>query len=744
MNFTFLNSDIGSSTELINNLINEINISSEINTENYVSLLENTHFLLNNSDNDKDYNLALKAICNVAERKPKERIVQQLLFDCIVASRVYPYESMLEKQITDLIYQKSIYDYVGEEHYRFGESILTKDQKKLFESYMEHKKIIVSAPTSFGKSKIIEEILRYSEYKNVVIVLPTIALINETYLRFKKNPFFSNYLIYNSVTKIGTFESDRKNLCILTPEKTDLLLDRFPNILIDFFAFDEIYKIQDDDGRKMVFNNVLYRLVKKAPHFYLIGPYFKNFSENFIKKTNSKFFHFEAEVVQKATYDISSVESGDLYKVNGNEVKKHSGKRVNLKHLLNNIEEQSLVYVKRKDSVESIAKYISQLNETDDENNELIEYIIENISSEWSLASCLKSRVAFHHGNLPKYIQTEIVDSFNNGELDTIVCTTTLIEGVNTTAKNVIIYDNMKGTEPLTGFDIKNMKGRAGRFLQHFLGNIYALENLTEEKEKNIIECEYYDNDNLSAENALQIDDEDLSENNLSTKQEAIQILNFRGIDIEVIKSNKYIPIHKQVGLITFLESDLFVTKDLEFSSNLPSGEQLDLILELCFDYLFNEKEKEDRTFFLANLKRLTKFYVYSTPSIKQLIETQYAQKTDTKVRNTFKLISHYFEFYLPKVLTAFQTLFNYVSEKNEREVQINLNYLITKLEFGFTNDHEVMLKEAGVPNDLIRKVSNSFSDCSSLLQIRIKYQLNKNLLGYLSPFERRMFERYV
>ena len=74
------------------------------------------------------------------------------------------------------------------------------------------------------------------------------------------------------------------------------------------------------------------------------------------------------------------------------------------------------------------------------------------------MVSCLEAGVAFHHGAMPRYIQAELVDSFNRGDIDTLVCTTTLTEGVNTTAKNVIVFSDQKGIVALSGFDYKNIK----------------------------------------------------------------------------------------------------------------------------------------------------------------------------------------------------------------------------------------------------------------------------------------------
>lgn len=55
--------------------------------------------------------------------------------------------------------------------------------------------------------------------------------------------------------------------------------------------------------------------------------------------------------------------------------------------------------------------------------------------------------------------------------------TTTITEGVNTTAKNMIITSNKKGIKQLKQFYAKNIAGRAGRFRQHYLGRVIDLNN---------------------------------------------------------------------------------------------------------------------------------------------------------------------------------------------------------------------------------------------------------------------------
>lgn len=720
----------------------------------YKEMLERTHLILSNGIDDyNNYNIALSVICHVADNLPSDKLIKQLLHDNIVKSRVFLYDEMLTKKfqtyITDI--STTSFDLVGEEFYRMekSETILTRDQKRLFDDFQEKRRLIVSAPTSFGKSRIVQEIIVHNSYENILIVLPTIALLNETFIRFKENNLIgSKYNLYNTIGKRETNFPAENNIFILTPEKTDLLLDEHKYINFDFFTMDEIYKIQGVDDRCKIFTNCLYRLSKiKGIHFYLIGPYFSGFSEKFINKTKSQFRIFQSEVVQKDDNDLFKIPVNNYYKINGKNIKKLKSPQSNLRNVIKAIDGQSLVYRGlSKYSAEVTAKNLIK-HKKRNTKSELIRYIQDNVSKEWSLVECLESGIAFHHGALPKYIQTEIMDAFNQGELDTIVCTSTIVEGVNTTAKNVVIYDNSKGSSELTGFDVKNIKGRAGRFLNHFVGNVYSLVPLSQEENKGIIEFSFYDKEILDAEDVIQIDKQELKDKNLEIRNNVERLLNRNNIPLSLIKSNKFIGIHKQIELINHIRHDIFLIDEIYFDGIYPSKEQLDSILRLCHEFIFTKKDTEDKNYSLNQLIRLTKYYIYKKPSLKELIIAHEfkSDKIDTVVRNTFNLISHYFEFALPKYFIAFENLFNFVcNEKHKATKQINLKYLITLLEFGHDSSHEIALKESGLPNEIIKKIGANFSDCNSLEEVRNKFKMNPYLISNLGDFERKLFKRYI
>jgi len=76
-----------------------------------------------------------------------------------------------------------------------------------------------------------------------------------------------------------------------------------------------------------------------------------------------------------------------------------------------------------------------------------------------------------------------MVRLFNEGIIQRLICTSTLIEGVNTAAENVIVYDRRRNKNVLDFFTYKNIQGRAGRMGRYFIGKVYMLETPPSDEE---------------------------------------------------------------------------------------------------------------------------------------------------------------------------------------------------------------------------------------------------------------------
>lgn len=112
-----------------------------------------------------------------------------------------------------------------------------------------------------------------------------------------------------------------------------------------------------------------------------------------------------------------------------------------------------------------------------DRIKELIKHIKKTIHPNYTLVEVLKAGVAFHYGNMPLSVRNEIEELFKSGEISFLVCTSTLIEGVNLPAKSIFVRGPQKGKNiPMNEMDFWNLAGRAGRQGKEFQGNIICLD----------------------------------------------------------------------------------------------------------------------------------------------------------------------------------------------------------------------------------------------------------------------------
>ena len=89
----------------------------------------------------------------------------------------------------------------------------------------------------------------------------------------------------------------------------------------------------------------------------------------------------------------------------------------------------------------------------------------------------MKRGVAFHFGNMPSLIRLEIERLFRSGKIRFLVCTSTLIEGVNLSCRTIVLRGPRKGIDhPMGPHDFWNLAGRAGRWGDEFQGNIICID----------------------------------------------------------------------------------------------------------------------------------------------------------------------------------------------------------------------------------------------------------------------------
>lgn len=131
-------------------------------------------------------------------------------------------------------------DQLAYEAYRSGadqEIVYHREQLKIIERLEDGRNVILSAPTSFGKSLIIDMLCSAIKRQKVVIIVPTIALIDETKRRLFSRLGENVQLIWNEHQAADPY---RRTIYVLTQERA---LARTDLTRIDLLVVDEFYKI---------------------------------------------------------------------------------------------------------------------------------------------------------------------------------------------------------------------------------------------------------------------------------------------------------------------------------------------------------------------------------------------------------------------------------------------------------------------------------------------------------------------
>lgn len=392
--------------------------------------------------------------------------------------------------------------------------VFHSSQAEAYRKLLSGVNVVLSAPTSFGKSLIIDAMISSRKFKNIVIIVPTISLIDETRRRLLK---FSNgfkIITHNEQKRLG------KNIFVMTQEKALT----YPDLSgIDFFVIDEFYKLHldSDKNRACLLNQIFYKLYKTGAQFYLLGPNISGVPESEKGKLEYLYIQTDFRTVVTETKYIKPEPSAEKVTFD----------------ICMDLQDQTLVYSKSPNSVRKLVTYFLE-NGFSVHNTHLdnaISWISENYHPDWLFVRALNAGIGIHHGQLPRSIAQFVVKAFNQGLLRFLFCTSTLIEGVNTSAKNVIVYDNKIATRKLDFFTFNNIKGRSGRMFRHFIGNVFILSDEPLSELPDVDFPAFTQGENTPDELLIQINWEDLSN---KSKRRIEYVFDQDFLDWKVIKEN--------------------------------------------------------------------------------------------------------------------------------------------------------------------------------------------------------------
>ncbi|TDM38628.1 DEAD/DEAH box helicase [Macrococcoides canis] len=600
-----------------------------------------------------------------------------------------------------------------------------EQQKEIEQIFSDGGNVAVSAPTSFGKSLLIEEFVARKKFENILIIQPTLALIDETRKKLSK---YKDY--YNII--VNTHQNlNKNNIFILTAERV-LEFSNIPKI--DFFVIDEFYKISNrlNDDRIDSLNVALLKIMKHNPQSMFLTPTVNSLSEKFIERYNINFFKTDYNLVNTNVIEIRTKNS---------KVYKGNSKKEKLFKMLYKEQDSTIVYVSSPNEAYKLAnEYIEYLKKHNFpiKNNELdiFEWIDENISPNWQLKKILKHGVGTHNGALPRHVITTELNLFNEKKLNVLFATVSLIEGVNTVAKNIYIFSDKKGRVDIDFFDFANIKGRAGRMNHHFTGNVYLfIDNIT--SEEFIIDIPIIDQINVSDEILINIPDDEVNEKD--RKRELQKNLD---IEIQEIIKKNLININGQKKLYQYINAEMDNLDYLRWEG-IPSYDELWKTLELGYKFLMVEKSHLAKSYAITSLK-------FINLPLRTIInnQTEYYEKTGKKdplnkaIDYILKFQRNKASFEIPKILSVIDSIQKYVF--NSRNIKSgDYTTFLTLLESDTVDEKLQFLVDFGVPSSAVKKIDYIPTELSENKDIANYIKLNlKKINSSLIPYEKNLLKQ--
>lgn len=689
---------------------------------------------------------------------------------------------------------------------------LTDFQFNLWADLSKKLSVALSAPTSAGKSFILESYLSSVTIAKdicVLYIVPTRALISQVASDFTK--VFEN--LAGSSPDILTVPPDKEKklppraIFVMTQERTQLAIMSHADFAPDIIVVDEAQSIADG-ARGVLLQFVIDDLIARKPDAQILfaSPTIRNlevFKKLFglhdlvqrVSKEPTVSQNFIAVDIRSSTKGLVRIrtaqpESGqDVFLGDvtiGQTLASRTDKLVQVPAFLGQ-GQANLIYANTADEAERIAIQMADKlyeRETTQAREDLASLAEEAVHNSYVLAQCVRKGIGFHYGNIPTVLRLAIEKSFKNGDLDYLVCTSTLLQGVNMPAKNIFIYKPKKGIKTkMESPDFWNLSGRAGRLLREFQGNIFlidyekwdsllldgprdievipAMQNIitkdTAELTNLILDLSA--TDRKKAEQGVETTFvrllSDLKAGTLSQTLERIGISEFLSLGQEltnalesaaktihlpgnVIKQTPSVSAHKQQQLYNFLIEKI-AEKDQDPARLLPAHPRdsnafnsYAAILEICHAIILeHDIEKKLHRFHAVMACK----WMRGEP-LPQIIAEQLARNPDkhprTVIRNALDVIENKIRFQTLRLLGCYCSLLSHaLIEANQKEVAESMPAVQLFLEVGASDRTMISLIELGLSRTVALKLNEASADKNLDVDAARAWLLNRPLQSF-------------
>lgn len=395
----------------------------------------------------------------------------------------------IAKSILNSHYDKSVQDVICENKIDKYKRSGIYELKKQFES---NRSLIASnaqnrayiAPTSYGKSSTIVDDISDCHKNKIGIIVPTKALIWQTFRNIKR---IARKLKFKILLNDTEYSNEDKVICIFTQERAiNLIQDS--SFYFEILYIDEAHNLFEKDERNVLLARLIKLNKKKNPSQKIV------YLSPLIKDANDLIFD-DNEVVEMHKIDFS-IKEPYVRLLNKNlnleiynrfvdkfyQIQHNYNNRFD--YIFKNQGEKSLLYFNKPKDVELFSeKFINwfsskKTRNTNAPSNSKLEkisnIIVKYVDKDYKLAEFLKYGIVYIHGKMPDAIKDYILNKFiSTKELKFLVSNSSVLEGVNLSIDTMFVSD----VYGLKQNQLINLCGRVNRLSDVFSNN--NLNNLS-------------------------------------------------------------------------------------------------------------------------------------------------------------------------------------------------------------------------------------------------------------------------
>jgi hypothetical protein len=492
------------------------------------------------------------------------------------------------------------------------------------------------------------------------------------------------------------------NIFVFTAERA-VAYEHFPPV--DFFVIDEFYKLDamsGDESRTVALNQAFYKLRKFGGQFYLLGPNIQRIPDGAEAAFRCYFYPTKFTTVVSDQITVPG---------KGKEIER-------LIALCRGFQDPTLIFCRSPARVNEVAHALLDggVGFEASELNPAAAWVGRNYHREWVFAQSIVQGIGIHHGKLPRALAQYVVRMFNDMKLRFLICTSTLIEGVNTKAKNVVVFDNKIAREQIDFFTFNNIKGRSGRMFEHFVGHVYIFNEPPVERLP-FVDFPVLTQDRDTPDSLLvQMDNDDLKP---SSRERMREYHEQSVLPMAVLRENSSIDPNAQLRLAQhLLEAPERWSRTLGWTG-FPNGPQLEAVCDLIWIFLVDATRSRGGVFSARQLA----FKVWQMVRVPDTAERvrqelrpgQYAAKTpDDAVERVLEFERTWAGFELPRYLLAVSRIQRAVFEP--RRLQFgDFSTFASQVECFFRNPVAAALDEYGVPLQVGVKITKAVDETEDL-----------------------------